>query len=136
MTAGAVFNLYLEAGYSRIYQNLHKKIDIPHARIRKRVKSRIYLFVAFSCQTQEFLPILKILSPFASSHLFKFHRNLPISQIFYKVFFSEVLKGHIFGQTRASHATPEMINFFSQNAPKSKSVISEDKSIIAKAYSM
>ena len=49
---------------------------------------------------------------------------------------SEVIKGHIFWQTRAMHATPEVINFFSENAPESKSVVSEDINIFLKAYSM
>ena len=47
-----------------------------------------------------------------------------------------MIKGHIFGQTRASHAMPKVIHFFSKNASESSCIISEDKNIVKKAYSM
>ena len=57
--------------------------------------------------------------------------NVPHSFIF---LLSEVMNVHIFGQTQASCATPEMVNFFSQNDTESKSIISEGKNIILKAF--
>ena len=53
-------------------------------------KSRIYLFVTFSCKTQELAKIL--ISPFFNNRPFKFQRNRPICKCF-RTLFLDMTKG-------------------------------------------